>query len=216
MHESGSYELSDSVEVLARLIGCFPDELLRCCIELKNTGTADVTIGNGCVTLKSRRLEREHKSKELSTLRVQKHRRNADVTPMKRDRVKSIELRDKNISDVESDVAVGTASPTTATTAKKAKPKLSDQEWLESLKTKPAYKNLNIEIEYSRAEVWADANNRQCTRRFFTNWLNRAKPMETNFNSNGNGNHQFNKPSQMQQPRNELEFQKMLGEQKPK
>lgn len=73
---------------------------------------------------------------------------------------------------------------TTATT------KISDDEWLDSLQTNPAYKLLQVRTEYARAIVWAETNNRQCTRRFFVNWLNRVKPMNTNgVKPNGNSTH---------------------------
>lgn len=71
--------------------------------------------------------------------------------------------------------ALHSSSSTTTTTAKK--PKLSDSEWLESLQQNSAYEKLEIKTEYAKAEVWCEANSRQCTRRFFVGWLNRAKPM---------------------------------------
>lgn len=65
------------------------------------------------------------------------------------------------------------AAPTTT-----RKPKLTDAEWLESLKSKEAYKGLNVAAEYEKAQVWAEAHNRECTRRFFVGWINRATPSE--------------------------------------
>ena len=50
----------------------------------------------------------------------------------------------------------------------------SDDEWLRGLQTVLAYEHLNVAAEYSRAKVWCETNRRQCTRKFFTNWLNRA------------------------------------------
>lgn len=79
------------------------------------------------------------------------------------------------------------SSENNSTTAVERKPKLSDEEWLESLITNPAYKNIAVRIEYARAQVWATTNNRQCTRRFFVNWLNRAKPMEVRSNGSTSG-----------------------------
>jgi len=83
-------KLEGSFQELARLIGCFPEEAARCVLELKRTETADVTLCNDSVTLKSRYIDRELKSKELTKLRVRKLRGNADVTPVKRDRVRVI------------------------------------------------------------------------------------------------------------------------------
>lgn len=50
----------------------------------------------------------------------------------------------------------------------------SDDEWLRGLQTILAYEHLNVAAEYSRAKVWCETNRRQCTRKFFTNWLNRS------------------------------------------
>ncbi len=56
---------------------------------------------------------------------------------------------------------------------------ISDDQWLDSLQSNPAYKLLQVRTEFSKATIWAETNKRQCTRRFFVNWLNRAKPMDT-------------------------------------
>lgn len=61
-----------------------------------------------------------------------------------------------------------------AVAKKKKEPAQTDEEWLAGLQTVLAYEHLNVAAEYSRAKVWCQSNNRQCTRRFFTNWLNRA------------------------------------------
>ena len=87
MHETDEPVLTGSFEELARLIGCESSEVARCVNELKRTGTADVTLGNGFVTLMSRRLKRELSDREQTRLRVQRHRGNAVVTEVKRDRV---------------------------------------------------------------------------------------------------------------------------------
>lgn len=83
MYEKGVYEISGSPEKLARLLSCLPEEVSRCAMELKHSHAADVTIGHGDFTLKSRRLERELNTKEQNRLRKQKQR----VTDLSRDRV---------------------------------------------------------------------------------------------------------------------------------
>lgn len=80
MHETEEPVLTGSYEELARLVGCESAEVARCVAELKRTNTADVTLGNGFVTLVSRRLKRELSDREKTRLRVQRHRCNADVT----------------------------------------------------------------------------------------------------------------------------------------
>ena len=51
----------------------------------------------------------------------------------------------------------------------------SDAEWLATLKAKPVYAGINVENEFQKAQTWCETNRRKCTRRFFTNWLNRAE-----------------------------------------
>jgi hypothetical protein len=38
------------------------------------------------------------------------------------------------------------------------------------------FQNVNVEQEYAKAKAWALTNGRKCNRRFFENWLARAKP----------------------------------------
>lgn len=80
MNETDTYEITGTLSELARLLGCESSEVMRCATELKQTKTADVTLGNGSVTLLSRRLKRELNIREQTRLRVQKLRCNADVT----------------------------------------------------------------------------------------------------------------------------------------
>lgn len=72
---------------------------------------------------------------------------------------------------------------------KKSLPKLTDDEWLDSLQKNPAYSALPVRMSYGRALVWCEVNQRQCTRRFFINWLNRERPVSaaTSHNAGGTG-----------------------------
>lgn len=47
MYEMDTYKLEGSSAELARLVGCESSEIMRCAVELKQTKTADVTLGNG-------------------------------------------------------------------------------------------------------------------------------------------------------------------------
>lgn len=109
MRDSGKATIKGTATDFARMVGCFPKEAAKCIDELRRTKTADVIIGNANVTpvtflygnvtlnvtLVSRKMKRELSAKEKTKLRVQKHRSNADVTvdvtPVKRDKVKSKE-----------------------------------------------------------------------------------------------------------------------------
>lgn len=61
---------------------------------------------------------------------------------------------------------------------KKSKAKATDEEWRAEMQSVKAYEHLDIEAEFSRALFWCKDHRRQCTRRFFTNWINRASQNE--------------------------------------
>jgi hypothetical protein len=55
---------------------------------------------------------------------------------------------------------------------------LVDSEWIEDLKTQPAYKNLNVDLLLNRMQNWCAVRKLQPTRRRFINWLNKEdKPL---------------------------------------
>lgn len=56
----------------------------------------------------------------------------------------------------------------------------SNEEFIASLKTNPAYSHLDIDFEVAKATTWCEVNNRQNTQRFFVNWINRIqRPLTT-------------------------------------
>lgn len=59
-------------------------------------------------------------------------------------------------------------------------PKLSDLEFIETLKTDPIYKHIDFDFEFKKMTKWFLVNpNRQKTRRFIVNWLNKVeRPVE--------------------------------------
>jgi len=56
---------------------------------------------------------------------------------------------------------------------------LSDEEFIKSLKTNPVYKDIDIDRELAKMDVWLSTHpGRQKTRRFIINWLNKIdKPI---------------------------------------
>ena len=59
-----------------------------------------------------------------------------------------------------------------------ARQKRSTEEFVAWLKTNAAYSHIDIDHELGKALAWCEVNNRQCTERFFVNWLNRIeKPL---------------------------------------
>lgn len=59
--------------------------------------------------------------------------------------------------------------------AAKTEAKLSDGEWLESLKTNPAYEGIDVVREHGKMQAWCSTNRKEPTRRRFINWLNRCE-----------------------------------------
>lgn len=80
MYEQETFQVSGSVQQIARLARCDSSDVSRISLELKNANVCDVTLGNGNVTLLSRRMKREVSIRESNRLRVMKHRCNGDVT----------------------------------------------------------------------------------------------------------------------------------------
>lgn len=53
--------------------------------------------------------------------------------------------------------------------------KQTDDEWIESLQLDPLFVGVDVRKELGKAQFWCRENTRQCTRKFFTNWLNKAE-----------------------------------------
>lgn len=49
----------------------------------------------------------------------------------------------------------------------------SSETWFAELTAQPAYASIDVRREFSKMEVWCQANKKQPTRRRFINWLNR-------------------------------------------
>jgi hypothetical protein len=75
--------ISGTYEQIARLVGCTEAECVTACNELKQTKTADVTLGETGASITSRRIQREENQRLGVRVRVQRHRDRQDVTPKK-------------------------------------------------------------------------------------------------------------------------------------
>lgn len=64
-----------------------------------------------------------------------------------------------------------------STTTARAKPisKMSEGEFIDSLKSNPAYNHIDIETERGKLIAWCSVNGRDPTPRTFVNWLNRIQ-----------------------------------------
>ena len=102
MRDTERATISGTVEDIARAVGCFPDEARAAIEELKRHDTATVTLRNDNVTLKSRRYAKELKAKELTRLRVRKHRGHSDVTPEKHEPLTKVISNKKEVREESS------------------------------------------------------------------------------------------------------------------
>jgi hypothetical protein len=61
------------------------------------------------------------------------------------------------------------------------KPALPDDEWIQSLKTHPAYQGLDVVEHAAKCRLWCEINHKLFSRRRVINWLNRQeKPLQVN------------------------------------
>lgn len=100
--------------------------------------------------------------KEQTRARVARHRA--------KKRACNGEVTDNNDSVTQSD----TETQSEEEKPSAAKRASTDDEWIAGLEKKDCYKSINIRTELAKAQVWCETNRRQCTPRFFTNWINRA------------------------------------------
>ena len=69
----------------------------------------------------------------------------------------------------------------------------SKPDFMDALRSNPAYKGIDVDREHGKAEAWCLAHSKQLTKRRFVNWLNRADaPL--------NGHEQEDEPEQRRRP----------------
>jgi hypothetical protein len=62
---------------------------------------------------------------------------------------------------------------------KKTQKKLTDEEWMASIKATDCYKSINVDHEYQKMATWCSTRNKIPSRQRFVNWLNKAdRPMD--------------------------------------
>lgn len=108
MHLNGrSGKLSGTVEQLAQSARCTTAVLVESLADLQATEAATVTKRNDIVTVVNRRMNREHKERQSTKLRVQRFRRNGHVTEnVTADSQRSeSESESKRLNDAKSDIS---------------------------------------------------------------------------------------------------------------
>jgi hypothetical protein len=71
---------------------------------------------------------------------------------------------------------LGESALPSASSPKKDEP--TDEEWLRSLSSDPAYNGISVSTEYAKMARWCEVNRKSPSRRRFINWINRIeKPL---------------------------------------
>lgn len=75
-----------------------------------------------------------------------------------------------------------------------AKSTTPDEDWLLDLEADPANAGVDVRRELGKAQFWAKNNRRQCTRKFFVNWLLNPR-IERVIGAQGAGASSFKRPA---------------------
>jgi hypothetical protein len=195
MHRSEQCELTGTLDQLRRLLGCLPEEITRCASELKSNGAAEVRFGNGEISIKSRRLEKELKAREANRLYQDRHRKKeqgkTDVRQQSKSKSKEIEIREEKREEK------GTAKQD------KPDPKIylpSDFQITEEMRAWAALTVPRVDIDSELEEFvtfWRDIatkNHKRTMRGWKATWQKRMKEIRvtggmngTNRSNNGTG-----------------------------
>jgi hypothetical protein len=114
---------------------------------------------------------------DWTTRKVNKQPKNSVVTTEK------LQKQEEADKDKEKDTDKERSKDSSKRTKKSSS--LTDEQFFEYLSSNSAYQGIDIQTSKAKCEAWCIANNRLFTRRTFTNWLNREKPLTGGSNGNG-------------------------------
>ena len=206
MHLHGRADsVSGTPEMLARLIGCSEDEIMRVLEELKNNDIADVSLDcHRNVTVTCRRLQRELAERVRNTINKRNSRLSLvchrDVTGhISEDILQNVQMvTDDKSSSTISPEPEQSGSPGRRKTVKiyfdydgDAKIHGIDQKQID--RWEENFPALDVEAELRTMSAWLDANRKnrkKDVKRFIVNWLShtqdRARVQKTERRQNGN------------------------------
>lgn len=178
--------LTLSLEEWGRELGCPASEFSLYLEELVHHNVGK--ISRECIenveqiTISSKRIMREKMKQSLALKRKQKQRDKS----MSRTCHASVTYlshqchAEESESESESELREEKKEEKSASRVSvKRSPPPSDEEWLRSLESQEAYKNLPVRIELGKCQTWCDTNHKLFSRRRFVNWLNRIEqPMQ--------------------------------------
>lgn len=154
---------------------------------IKNSGKWEVEYNEDIVTVfipKFRELLDETTLRKLS-LGERKIGSESGVSPKKLQTELEVDKEEDKDTDKDTDKDKERSRDSSKRTKKSSS--LTDEQFLEYLSSNPAYQGINIQTAKAKCEAWCLANNRILTRRTFTNWLNREKPLGGNNGKGTNG-----------------------------
>ena len=143
------------------------DRVLRNLEERKGKHVAKVEAGKqgGIKSGETRRLAKQNEAVlEANEAVLEANEAVLEANEQKESKVKESKVKEKRDGEIISGKPKSTL-------------KIPDDEWLESLKKSPAYEGVDIHREIEKAKLWLTLpknQNRELTRQFIVNWLNRA------------------------------------------
>jgi len=170
MHENGRTGIiSGTVTELAQMCRCSEQEMRYTIVTLAKNEVAEIRKSNARsqkVTVVNRRMNREHKVREATRLRAQKHRdkshRNADVTSSS-SCSEELVLVSKEISSSSS----VSSSPSTD--------KLFSEEFLNQIQADPVSAGLDVRQVLKKFKGWVSEHGGDGDERHFIRWLKRER-----------------------------------------
>jgi len=175
MHENGRTGIvSGTVEELAQICGCNTRAMRRALDELNRLKTAHVTFGNKNVQVVNRRMQREHKSRESTKLRVrrlrEKQRGNADVNFSSSSSSSSSSKEEELVSRKLGSVCEGLEGSKSTHTQD-----FSDA-FFDDLQDREIYADRDVRRSFAAYQVSCEIEGIQPTPKKFLGWLNREFP----------------------------------------
>lgn len=174
MAESNRYgylEINDKAptqEMLMKRLSIHHKTLKKCLRELQENGI--ISLCNG--VLYSRKMAKQF-TQHAQQKDFGKKGGNPTLNPTLKAALNPTLKVDKELdTDIESDKVSSNEVLAKAEKPQKSK-KLCDSDFLEKLKNSDAYKHLNILIELEKAQIWCETHGKQCTQKYFINWINR-------------------------------------------
>lgn len=182
---STTSQLQASYKQFSRMLGADESEFRSALSELRLFNIADVSESGDLVTIECRRMRKDLEMN--AEARSKAHDRAVKAGRASHIKRASSSTASSTTSSTTSqlDVQPSATSATSATSEsvggikrKARKPALSEEDWLATIRSSPAYQGIDVDREFARARVWCELKNRQLTQRFFLNWMNKAdKPL---------------------------------------